>query len=80
MTSTPAIEARGLAKRYGDVVALDDVSIELAGPKLVVVLGHADRVLRVEDLVQVEVLPVREIDLEVPDDAVLERSLFACHP
>jgi hypothetical protein len=44
-----------------------------------VVLGHADRVLRIEDLVQVKVLPVREIDLEVADDAVLEASLFACH-
>jgi hypothetical protein len=48
--------------------------------QLVVVLGHADRVLRVQDLVEVQILPVREIDLEVADDAVLEGSLFTGHP
>jgi hypothetical protein len=48
--------------------------------QLVVVLGHADRVLRVEDLVEVQILPVREIDLEVPDDAVLEGPAVAIHP
>ena len=45
--------------------------------QLVVVLGHADRVLRGQDLVQVQVLAVREIDLEVPDDAVLQRTVMA---
>jgi ABC-2 type transport system ATP-binding protein len=35
----PTLEVRGLSKRFGDVVALDDVSVALAGPRLVVVLG-----------------------------------------
>ena len=45
--------------------------------QLVVVLGHADRVLRGEDLVQMQIAPVREVDLEVADDAVLERPFVA---
>jgi len=37
--SAPAIEARGLAKRYGDVVAVDEISFEVARGEVVGLLG-----------------------------------------
>src|SRR5690349_18034959 len=33
------LEVRGVTKRFGEVVALDDVSFALSGPRLVVILG-----------------------------------------
>nr|BFE69167.1 hypothetical protein GCM10020092_024680 [Actinoplanes digitatis] len=47
--------------------------------QLVVVLGDADGVLRGQDLVEVKVPPVRQIDLEVTDDASLKRPLVRRH-
>jgi hypothetical protein len=44
--------------------------------QLVMVLRHAHRVLGGQDLVEVQILPVREVDLEIADDAVLERTLM----
>jgi ABC-2 type transport system ATP-binding protein len=35
----PIVEIRGVTKRFGDVVALDDVTLVLSGPRLVAVLG-----------------------------------------
>jgi hypothetical protein len=43
--------------------------------QLVMVFGDAHRVLRPEDLVQMEVFAVRQIDFEIPDYAVFERPL-----
>ena len=34
-----AIEARGVTKRFGDFVALDDVSVEVPGGSLTALLG-----------------------------------------
>ena len=40
MTATPALEATGLTRRFGEVTALDDVSFSIPAGQVVGLLGH----------------------------------------
>ena len=40
MTATPALEATGLTRRFGEVTALEDVSFSIPGGQVVGLLGH----------------------------------------
>jgi hypothetical protein len=76
---------RGQLPLHGAQLVQDQLEPELRGlvlqdeEQLVVVLGDADGMLRRQDLVEMQVPPVGQIDLEVPDDSGLQGPLVRRH-